>query len=142
MFARQAINAYAQVGVHTGAMSASPHKLIVMLYDGARGAIARAKFCMEGGDIAGKGKAISKAIDIVDNGLRAVLDHSAGGDIAADLERLYEYMTRQLMLANLRNSAEMLGEVDGLLENLSSAWASIDPDAPAAQADAFTAQPA
>nr|WP_315591649.1 flagellar export chaperone FliS [uncultured Cupriavidus sp.] len=142
MFARQAINAYAQVGVHTGAMSASPHKLIVMLYDGARGAIARAKFCMEAGDIAGKGKAISKAIDIVDNGLRAVLDHTAGGDIAADLERLYEYMTRQLMLANLRNSAEMLGEVDGLLENLSSAWASIDPDAPAAQADAFTAQPA
>ncbi len=142
MFARQAINAYAQVGVHTGAMSASPHKLIVMLYDGARGAIARAKFCMEAGDIAGKGKAISKAIDIVDNGLRAVLDHSAGGDIAADLERLYEYMTRQLMLANLRNSAELLGEVDGLLENLSSAWASIDPDAPAAQADAFTAQPA
>lgn len=142
MFARQAINAYAQVGVHTGAMSASPHKLIVMLYDGARGAIARAKFCMEAGDIAGKGKAISKAIDIVDNGLRAVLDHTAGGDIAADLERLYEYMTRQLMLANLRNSAEMLGEVDGLLENLSSAWASIDPDAPAAQADAFSAQPA
>lgn len=142
MFARQAINAYAQVGVHTGAMSASPHKLIVMLYDGARGAIARAKFCMEAGDIAGKGTAISKAIDIVDNGLRAVLDHSAGGDIAADLERLYEYITRQLMLANLRNSAQMLGEVDALLENLSSAWAAIDPDAPAALDHASVAQPA
>jgi len=140
MFARQGINAYAQVGVHTGAMSASPHKLIVMLYDGARGAIARAKYCMEAGDIAGKGTAISKAIDIIDNGLRAVLDHSAGGDIAADLERLYEYMTRQLILANLRYSADMLSEVDGLLENLASAWASIDPDAQGAQALASEAQ--
>ena len=87
------------------------------------------------------GKKPSKAIDIVDNGLRAVLDHSAGGDIAADLERLYEYMTRQLMLANLRNSAELLGEVDALLENLSSAWAAIDPDAPAALGEAAVAQP-
>lgn len=129
MFARQAINAYAQVGVQTGVMSASPHKLIVMLYDGARGAIARAKFSLEAGDIVAKGTAISKAIDIIDNGLRAVLDHDAGGDIAAELSRLYDYMSRQLMLANLHNDAAMLAQVDALLENLASAWAAIDPDA-------------
>lgn len=142
MFARQAINAYAQVGVQTGAMSASPHKLIVMLYDGARGAIARAKFSLEAGDIVAKGNAISKAIDILDNGLRAVLDHSAGGDIAADLERLYEYMTRQLMLANVRNDVALLMEVDGLLENLASAWAAIDPDAQSSLVSPSAAQPA
>ncbi|WP_454712694.1 flagellar export chaperone FliS [Cupriavidus nantongensis] len=133
MFARQAANAYAQVGVQTGAMSASPHKLIAMLYDGARAAIARARFHLEGGDIAARGNAISKAIDIIDNGLRAVLDHDAGGEISANLEALYEYMVRRLMLANLRSDAALLGEVDGLLESLASAWAQIDEAGQAAE---------
>jgi len=131
MFARQAINAYAQVGVQTGVMSASPHKLIVMLYDGARSAIARARFHLDNGELEARGNAISKAINIIDNGLRAVLDHEAGGDISANLESLYEYMTRRLMLANLRGDATLLTEVDALLENLASAWAAIDPAAPA-----------
>ncbi len=125
MFARNAVNAYAQVGVETGAMSASPHQLIVMLYDGARAAIARAKFHFAAGDTHAKGNAISKSMDIIDNGLRAVLDHDAGGEIAADLERLYEYMSRQLMLANLHNDVALLDQVDALLQDLSSAWAQI-----------------
>ncbi|WP_439669418.1 flagellar export chaperone FliS [Cupriavidus necator] len=132
MFARASANAYAQVGVQTGAMSASPHKLITMLYDGARAAIARAKFHLEGGNIAERGNAISKAIDIIDNGLRAVLDHEAGGEISANLESLYEYMVRRLMLANLRSDAALLAEVDALLESLASAWAQIDDTAAAA----------
>ncbi|SCU73929.1 flagellar protein potentiates polymerization [Cupriavidus necator] len=132
MFARATANAYAQVGVQTGAMSASPHKLIVMLYDGARAAIARAKFHLESGNIAERGNAISKAIDIIDNGLRAVLDHEAGGEISANLESLYEYMVRRLMLANLRSDAALLAEVDTLLESLASAWAQIDDTAAAA----------
>lgn len=126
MFARNAVNAYAQVGIQTGAMSASPHKLIVMLYDGARGAIARAKFHMEARAVAEKGKAISHAISIIDNGLRAALDHNAGGGIAGDLEALYDYMSRRLMLANLRNDETLLNEVDHLLEHLASAWAQIE----------------
>lgn len=125
MFARNAINAYAQVGLQTGAMSASPHRLIVMLFDGARAAIAKARFHMEAGDIPAKGNAISKAIDIIVNGLNAVLDHEAGGEIAADLEALYDYMARRLMQANLRNDAALLTEVDGLLGNLAGAWAEI-----------------
>ncbi|CAG2133660.1 flagellar export chaperone FliS [Cupriavidus plantarum] len=134
MFARQGINAYAQVGVQTGVMSASPHKLIVMLYDGARSAIARAKFHLENGELEARGNAISKAINIIDNGLRAVLDHEAGGEISANLESLYEYMTRRLLLANLRNDASLLDEVDALLENLASAWAAIgDPAASESQ---------
>jgi flagellar protein FliS len=131
MFARQAINAYAKVGVQTAAMSASPHKLIAMLYDGARSAIANARFHFDGGNVEARGNAISKAVDIIDNGLRAVLDHSVGGEISANLEALYEYMTRQLLLANLRNEPNLLTEVDALLANLASAWAEIgDPAAP------------
>jgi flagellar protein FliS len=107
-------------------MRASPHKLNTMLYDGARAAIARAKFNLDNGEIVARGNAISKAIDIVDNGLRAVLDHEAGGEISASLESLYEYMVRRLMLANLHSDSAMLDEVDRLLENLASAWAQID----------------
>lgn len=125
MYARHAANAYAQLGVQTGAMSASPHRLIVMLFDGARTAISRAKFNMAQGNIAAKGDSVSKAIDIIENGLRAVLDHEGGGDISANLERLYEYMTRQLMLANVRNDVALLDEVDALIGNLASAWAEV-----------------
>jgi len=133
MYARQAANAYAQVGAQTGAMSASPHKLIVMLYDGARSAIAQARFHLESGNVQDKGKSISKAIEIIDNGLRAVLDHGAGGDIAASLEQLYDYMSRRLLQANLRNDVALLNEVDQLLEGLASAWVQIgDPTQPAA----------
>jgi flagellar protein FliS len=88
---------------------------------------------MEAGDVAAKGKAISHAINIIDNGLRAALDHEAGGEIAADLETLYDYMSRRLLLANLRNDATLLDEVDKLLEGLASAWSQIsDPAQPAA----------
>ncbi|MGE8367462.1 flagellar export chaperone FliS [Cupriavidus sp.] len=122
MYARHAINAYAQVGVQTGVMDASPQKLIAMLYDGARTAIAQAKFHMAASDVPAKGNAITRAINIIDNGLNAVLDHEQGGEISASLEQLYDYMTRRLLLANLRNDPALLTEVDGLLGNLASAW--------------------
>lgn len=138
MYARTAAKAYAQTGMQTGAMSASPHQLITMLYDGARGAIARAKYLLAmertATVITDKGKAISHAINIIDNGLRAVLDHPAGGELSANLEQIYEYMTRRLMLANVRNDVGMLDEVDRLLEGLATAWAQSSPvDAAAAQ---------
>ncbi|EHP44824.1 flagellar protein FliS [Cupriavidus basilensis OR16] len=129
MYARTAANAYANVGVQTGAMSASPHRLIVMLFDGARAAIARARFHMEAGKIADKGMAISKAIEIIDSGLRASLDHGASAELTGNLDALYEYMTRQLMLANLHNDDDRLFEVDKLLAELASAWSQIDPAA-------------
>ena len=125
MYARNAANTYAKIGVQTGAMSASPQQLITMLYDGACGAIARAKFHMADGNIADKGKAIGHAMRIIDNGLRASLDHEAGGDISASSEQLYEYMSRRLFRANLNNDATILEEVDRLLENLASASAQI-----------------
>ncbi|MCP3018876.1 flagellar export chaperone FliS [Cupriavidus basilensis] len=129
MYARTAANAYSNVGNETGAMSASPHRLIVMLFDGARAAIARARFHMEAGDVAGKGKAISHAISIVESGLRASLDHGASADLAGNLDALYDYMTRQLMLANLHNDEARLNEVDKLLADIATAWSQIDPTA-------------
>lgn len=125
MFARSAVNAYAAIGVPTRAMSASPVQLIVMLFDGARTALAQARYHMAAGDVARKGAAISRAIDIVESGLRAVLDHAAGGEISSSLDTLYEYMGRRLTLANLHNDVSMIDEVDRLLADLGSAWAEL-----------------
>jgi len=131
MFARSAANAYATIGVQTKAMSASPVQLITMLFDGARTAIAQARYHLQAGNIAQKGSSLSKAIDIIESGLRAVLDHEAGGEIAANLDSLYEYMGRRLMQANLHNDAGILDEVDRLLADLASAWAQMGSGAAA-----------
>ena len=118
-------SAYAKVGVETGVVAASPHKLISMLFEGAIVAIRAAGQQMQAGDIEGKGKSISKAIDIIDNGLKASLDVKAGGEIAANLQSLYQYMSSRLLEANLKNAPELLDEVRNLLADLSSAWEAI-----------------
>lgn len=133
-------NAYAKVGVETGVVAASPHKLIVMLFDGALTALAVALQHMQTGSIAGKGQAISKAIAIIDSGLRASLNKEAGGEIAQSLDALYEYMSTRLMTANLENRPEMIEEVQRLLKDLKGAWEAIDPAA-AAPAQALAAPP-
>ena len=118
-------NAYAKVGVETGVLAASPHKLIVMLFEGAMVALGTASRQMAAGDIAGKGKSISKAIAIIEDGLRASLDRKAGGEIAANLDALYEYMTSRLVMANRDNQPELLDEVARLLAELKGAWDAI-----------------
>ena len=132
-------NAYAKVGVETGVMAANPHKLIVMLFEGAEVALRLARQQMADGDVPAKGRSISKAINIIDNGLRASLDKKAGGEIATNLEALYEYMVERLLHANLNNSSEMLQEVLQLLAELRGAWEAIAPGMPAAQAAASKA---
>jgi flagellar protein FliS len=121
-------NAYAKVGIETGVIAASPHKLIVMLYDGAIVALGNAAQHLKNGDFAAKGHSISKAIAIIENGLRASLDKKAGGEIAVSLDALYEYMNSRLLQANLKNEVEGLQEVQGLLRDLKSAWEAISPD--------------
>jgi flagellar protein FliS len=113
------------VGVETGVASADPHKLILMLFDGTLAAIAAARFAMSRGDIPAKGAAISKAIAIIDGGLKASLDVKAGGVLAERLAALYDYMLNRLLAANLRNDAEILDEMTRLLNELRGAWAQI-----------------
>lgn len=118
-------NAYAKVGVETGVMSASPHQLIVMLFDGAKMAIRTARLHMSNGNIAEKGKAISRALDIITQGLMAGLDREKGGDIAENLAMLYEYIGRLLLQASLNNDVSKLDEAEGLLAEIDSAWREI-----------------
>jgi flagellar protein FliS len=126
-------NAYARVGVETGVAAASPHKLVVMLFEGAMTAVASAIQHMQAGDIAAKGVAISKAIAIIDDGLRASLDKKVGGDVALNLDALYEYMSNRLLIANLKNQPAILEEVYQLLKGLKDTWEKIAP-APAVAA--------
>jgi len=123
--AHKAIDAYARVEVETGVAAADPHKLILMLFDGALAAIAKARLAMTRGEIAAKGAAISKAIEIIDAGLKASLDVKAGGVLAERLAALYDYMLNRLLAANLRNDSALLDEVGRLLNELRGAWAQI-----------------
>lgn len=122
-------NAYAHVGVETGVAAASPHKLIVMLFDGAVIALNHAQQQMRAGNIPEKGQAISKAIMIIENGLRASLNKEVGGQIALSLDALYEYMSNRLLEANIKNDPALLEEVHGLLMDVKGAWEAIDPAA-------------
>ncbi|MGP1717891.1 MAG: flagellar export chaperone FliS [Methylophilus sp.] len=120
------INAYAKVGLETGVVDASPLKLTVMLYEGAITACINAQQAMGQGDITKKGECLTKAISIIDNGLRASLDKRSGGQIASNLDELYLYMTRSLMQASLRLDVRKVGEIQQLLMDLKSAWETVE----------------
>jgi flagellar protein FliS len=109
-------------------MGASPHRLIVLLYQGARQAIAQARMHLHQGKIAERGVAISKAIRIVESGLQPSLNREAGGEIAERLNALYSYISRRLFEANVKQSEAMLVEVDRLLATLEEAWIGIAPE--------------
>ena len=137
---RSAASVYGKVGLETGVSTASPHKLIVMLFDGALAALGKALHDMKSSNVPGKGKAISHAISIIDNGLRASLDKTSGGAIAVSLDSLYEYMSARLLVANINNDPAILDEVQGLLKELRGAWEAIGSD-PAVQAQPLEAAP-
>ena len=120
-----AISAYQKIGVETDVESADPHKLILMLFEGAQEALAKARVHMHHNEIAEKGQMISKAIMIIDHGLKASLDMNVGGDLAIKLQALYDYMTHRLLMANIQNNLEIVNEVNSLLSELYDAWKSI-----------------
>jgi flagellar protein FliS len=123
--ARSGATTYATVGVETGVVAASPHELIVMLFDGAHAAVSDALQQMRDGKIEAKGRAISKAIMIIESGLRASLDKGVQGGIAESLDSLYEYLSHRLFLANVKNQPDLLEEVRHLLGELKGTWESI-----------------
>jgi flagellar secretion chaperone FliS len=127
MYGQFGANAYSRVGVQTSVVDASPHRLIVLLYEGARKALAKARVAVQMGDVALKGQSITKAIGIIGSGLQDALDLNGGGEIAARLNALYDYMNRRLMEASLRADDTIIVEVDGLLANLEDAWKAIGP---------------
>jgi flagellar protein FliS len=120
-----AIKAYANTDLESSVLAADPHKLIALLYQGALLAISNARNAMLRKDIPAKGKAISHAMAIIDEGLKASLDKNVGGDLVHNLEALYDYMCARLLAANMNNDIEALDEVARLLGEIKGAWDSI-----------------
>jgi len=116
-----AVDQYNKISVTSGVEAADPHRLIQMLMQGALEKVAIAKGYLERDDVPNKGVHISWAISIIE-GLRASLNLDEGGEVAKNLEDLYEYMIRRLLRANLENDAALLDEVSALLQTVKQAW--------------------
>ena len=122
-----ALDQYKAIGVQSGMTDATPHQMITMLLDGALDRIASAKGAMSRNEVARKGELVGSAIAIVD-GMRASLDYEVGGEIAANLGSLYDYIERRLLEANTGSDSSMLDEVSSLLREIKAGWDSIPSD--------------
>jgi len=116
------ISAYQQVDLESEVRGADPHRLIVLLFDGAEAAMQKALLCIESNDIAGRSAALTKAIDIILSGLSTSLNLEEGGDVAQNLKALYDYMVSRLIHANVHQDATAIKEVQKLLGEISGAW--------------------
>lgn len=129
-----AASTYAKVGLESNVMAASPHQLIILLYEGAELAVRMAIRHMHDGDLQKKSAAIAKATSIILDGLRAALDTRQGGDLAQQLDTLYDYMSKRITLAHMKNDPAPLEEVLGLLRELHEAWLQVGTAGRAAHA--------
>ena len=122
MYAAKGTQAYAQIGVESAVMSASQQQLVTMLFDGVLSALVRARLFMQDNNQQGKGVSLSKAINIIENGLRVSLDEESKDELTQNLIALYSYMVRRLLQANLRNDVSAVEEVEALMRNIADAW--------------------
>jgi flagellar protein FliS len=127
----RAAHAYKRASVESSVEMADPHKLVVLLFDALMRAIGSAKLSMQAGNVPAKCEAISKAIRIIEEGLKAPLDLEKGGAIAANLDALYEYCVARLVFANARNEVAALDEVASLIEPVANGWKQIEGKGPA-----------
>ena len=118
------LSAYTQTNIDSIVHEATPHKLIEMLFKGAKDALAQALGAIERKDFEAKSKKISKAAEILLN-LQTYLDKEKGGEVADSLNELYTYMVKVLIDANRLNDVEKLREVSTLLDTLAGGWASM-----------------
>ncbi len=128
MIASKALKQYANVSKRTGIEDATPHQLIMMLFDAALDNLMTAIGCIERKDFAGKGQTLGKAITII-GGLQGFLDLEKGGEVARNLDRLYDYMGVRLYDATLKNEISAVNEVVGLLKTVREGWEGIRDEA-------------
>jgi len=123
---KSAIAQYQRVNNAGAVEGASPHRLILMLMNGALERLVQARGAIEHRDIALKGAMIGKATMII-GGLQSSLDRNQAPDYVDNLDRLYDYMQRRLLEANLKNDVSLIDEVMELMKTLRNSWQEIDP---------------
>lgn len=121
MVNQRALSQYQTVNVAAAVESASPHRLVQMLMQGCLQRLAEAKGAMTRGDVAAKGEALGKAIDIV-GGLQNSLNKEVQSSLPQQLDELYTYMQRRLVEANLHGDAGLVDEVAGLMRTVKEGW--------------------
>jgi len=119
--------AYSKIGLETDVISGEPHRLIMMLFDGALLCIQKSRSHLAARRIAEKCQALSTAIEIVDMGLLASVDPRHDPEFANRLISLYRYVTMRLLQANVRNDGKALDEAEKILRDLRGAWLQIGP---------------
>ena len=124
---KSSLAAYHSVSVHGHVANADPHGLVQMVMDGCAERLAIARGCIERGEITRKAQLLHSCVTLVAE-LRGSLNMSEGGPLAQNLSSLYEYMARQLLLANVENDTGKVAEVLGLLNEIRSAWIAIGPE--------------
>ncbi len=124
MVASHALNSYAAVQVGAGVEGASSHQLITMLFDGVYERLAQAKGAIQQNDLSLKAKKVSESMKII-MGLRDFLDFEQGGELATNLDALYEYVQRTLMQGHIHNDPAKFDECRTLLGQVSGAWEEI-----------------
>ena len=102
-------------------LTASPEKLVVLLYDGAIRFLDRGRQAIENGNVAGAGEAISRAFAVVSE-LRSALDHDKGGEVAGHLESLYAFVQDRIIQANRSREVQPLDEARSILVTLKEGW--------------------
>lgn len=128
MSATLALDEYRSSGAHGGVEQADAHGLINLLFKGAIDQLVSTIGYIDRNQIHEKAVSITKSIAILD-GLRSSLNIENGGEIAQNLDDLYDYMQRRLVVANADNDKSIIDEVRDLLREIQEAWNSIPNDA-------------
>lgn len=133
---------YKKTSVDGEIFAAHPHKLILLLFDGALASMNHAKGCVAQRDIPGKVRYITHAMRIVQMGLRASIDRKHDPAFADRLIELYDYVSYRLLQANIRNDAAAIDDAVGILAGLRDAWIKIGPEVTGKPAVASAPAPA
>ena len=121
----RAANANRQVGVQSSIDGASPHQLVQMLFDGLLQTLHEARGALQRGEVEAKGRLLGKAVRILEEGLITALDLEQGGEVALNLNAVYDYALRRLIQANVENSDALLQEVARVIEPIAQGWKAI-----------------
>ncbi|MEM1436699.1 MAG: flagellar export chaperone FliS [Pseudomonadota bacterium] len=121
------VSAYQQLDVIGQIANASPKELISLLFSGANAKLSRAMGCIRHDDFVGKAEALSSAMEIIE-GLRQSLDLEKGGELAGNLNELYQYCVRRLLRANIDHDESAVAEVASLLKTVADAWDALEPE--------------
>lgn len=121
-------NAYKNIGLETSVAGANPHQLVSLLFDALQQSLVSARSAILSGDIPTKGRSISHAVRILEEGLKASLDADRGGNLAVNLRGLYDFCIFKISEANLRNDASMVDEVIRVIHPLADGWNLIRSD--------------